>query len=174
MEVTAGSPARCLWCGAPLPQPLQKTTRCDACGRGNRREDLAVYHTLRPGARRLQTVLEVVAALVLAGCFFASIVHWRHLKGGDPRVHWSILGPAILALALGYQSRYITRRRVPRSLSPSPLGCGGVLVALAGYWVFLGLTQTDLEGGTLYVVLALAAAVVAAMALRVWRAARSA
>ncbi|MEM9380650.1 MAG: hypothetical protein AAGB93_11925 [Planctomycetota bacterium] len=86
---------------------------------------------------------------------------------------FGVLVPAVAAIVLGYQSRYLTRRRAPRSLRPSPLSCGGALLAVAGYWAFLGLTQRDMEGGTLYVVLALAAAVVAAMALRVWRAARS-
>lgn len=174
MDVSPPTPARaCLWCGSALPASAERAIRCPACGRSNRREDLAVYHTLRPEARRLQTALEVAAALVLAGSFFASIVHWQHLKGGDPAVVFGVLTPAVVAIFLGYQTRYLTRRRPPRTLRPSPMSCGGALLAVAGYWTFLGLTQRDMEGATLYVVLALAAAVVAAMALRVWRAARS-
>ncbi len=173
MDSSSSTPARpCLWCAAPLPEPLEPTTRCTRCGRGNRRDDLATYRTLNPRARRLQTGLEVAAALTLGICFFAAVVNWRHLKGGDPRVHWSILGPAILAFAVGYWSRFITHRRVPRRLGWSPLSCGMILLVLAAYWMFLALSQDDLQGGTLYAALALAGIVVGLMGIRLWRVVR--
>lgn len=172
-EPTTSAPPTCLWCASPLPEPVERTTRCPSCGRHNRREDLATLRTLRPRARRLQTILEVASALVLAICVLRSAIHWRHLKGGDPDVALSILAPAGLAILVGYQSRYITRRRRGPLMHVSATGCGIVAILAAAYLAFLGLTQRDLDGLELALLLTGAGGIAAIMATRVWRAARS-
>lgn len=158
-------PLRCLWCRETLPAPRSEdrrpgeVSRCSSCGRGNRPDDLRTFHTLRPGARRLQTLLELVAIAGLAACFYQCIKHWRHLKHGDPAIVRPIVGAALVALALGYASRYVTRRW-DRSWSGltgrgAAVGCLGAMV-----WViFLGAGMGRLEGSKVYVALALAAAV---------------
>lgn len=164
----------CLWCAAPLTLTAEQVTRCEQCGRGNRRQDLAKYRTLSPRLRRLQTALEVGAALTLGACLLASMINWRHLKGGDPSVVWAIIGPALMALAVGYWSRFITERRIARRFRPNPLACGGPLLVVGAYFTILALTQRDLEGFPLEVALVVASAIVGAMVLRVWRASRRA
>ncbi|MEL6428312.1 MAG: hypothetical protein AAFU73_16140 [Planctomycetota bacterium] len=169
----------CLWCGAPLPDVhgtgrVDDLTRCRVCGRGDRKDDLGTYHTLRPSSRRLQTALEVTSVLGLGACFFLCVKHWRHLKGGDPAIAYPIVGGMLTALALGYASRFITRRRPPGRpgcLHPVPL-LGGLGAALL-YAVFIGLGTTRLEGGPRIVVLGIAAIVVIEMAQRIRRALRS-
>lgn len=166
-------PLRCLWCSAELSgsDRSESVVRCRRCGRGNRREDLRTYHTLNPAARRLQTGLEILALVGLGACFFACVVHWRHLKGGKAEIALPIVGATLGVIALFYGSRFLTRRPAPGRpgcLHPAALLTGAA--AFAGYFFVLGLQTQDLEGSTLYVALGLAAIVVMEMARRIRRA----
>lgn len=173
----ATTPHRCLWCGGSLPEPPPGTTwstiQCNHCDRRNRREDLATFHTLRPEARRLQTMVEVLSALVLGGCVFACFIYWRHLKGSSSaQIVVTVVGGAFVSATVFYQSRYLTRRRIKKRRGGMLEAAVGVGFVAFAYKVFLGMSTRDLEGGGFLTVMAIATVVVAAMGLRIWWALR--
>ena len=86
----------------------------------------------------------------------------------SPHIVLGVLLPAALAMTIGYQSRFITRRSDGAWRGVTPASCGSVALVALVYVVFLSQTMTDLEGGALYTVLAIAGVVVLGMGYRVW------
>lgn len=167
-EESSPSPTPCLWCKAPLPEPLEQTTQCTACGRRNRREDLAVFHTLAPRARRLQTTVELASAALLGYSFFRAVAHWKHLKGGDLGIGMTVLLPAVAGLTALFLARFITRRRRGPLIHVSPAGCGVVAFGAASYFAYLQFGVMELEGGLLYASIAVLVITAGALGARLW------
>lgn len=162
----------CLWCKKPLPEPLEPTTQCLSCGRRNRRDDLAQFHTLDPGKRRLQTSIEAISAVILGVSVLRSMVHWRQLKRADDLgIVLSVIIPAVVAVIVAYQARYITKRRRGPLMHVSAGGCGTVALFAAGYLVFLGFTMKDLSPAGYAILTAAVTIVTIEMLARIRRAA---
>lgn len=106
-------PTDCLWCGAALAEPIEALNRCPECGRGNRRDDLRVYRTRRPAARRAETALKVVAMLLIGGGALAAMLNVMKLRHHGELV-LPILGPIVGGMMLWHLAGHFTLRRSGR------------------------------------------------------------
>jgi len=164
-------PTDCLWCGAALELPLETFNRCPTCGRGNHRDDLRIYRTRRPWARRLQASMQAAGITLLAIGFFYCAAYGESLRGSlDPKVALIIVCSLLGGFLLTYASGFVTRRRsarMPLLLVASLVG-GPVLVAITFQF---GASRLSAE--VKFGLLALIAVAAVTLGATAWRRARA-
>ena len=102
-------PIRCLHCSQTLDLPLRTSQTCPGCGAINLREDLRIYRTLRPAARRLEAGLKGLVVVLLGG-FTALMLLAPGGMHGYHGVGYSIGFPILMALILWDTIGLVTRR----------------------------------------------------------------
>lgn len=161
-------PNKCLYCSAPLDEPLRTSNVCPACDRVNLREDLRIYRTKHPIARSLESTLKAACVLVIGA--FTAIMLGKGNGGGYAGTGYAIGTPLLLALVLWDSIGLITRRHSVLVMRVFwPIFVVATVVGPLYMGVVIATGTRDTPWGVLVIAGIAAAGLVAWFGRRIWR-----